>query len=208
MDTLATRDTTTFAHLVGLHRRELWSHCYRMLGSHEDPDDLVQETLLRAWRGWPAFENRSTFRNWLYQIANNTWRNELAFRDRRPRLYAWEPVREPLAPVDVQPDAVACSNEAIELLMLLIVRGLPVRQRVALILRDLAGWSARETAAQLGCTEVSANSLLQRARSAMRQRLATGALDGSKPSPRERALVRSHLAILEQPEAAIRSLLG
>jgi RNA polymerase sigma-70 factor (ECF subfamily) len=208
MDTLATRDDTTFAHLVGLHRRELRSHCFRLLGSYDDSEDLVQETLLRAWRGWPTFENRSTFRRWLYQIATNTWRNQLAYRDRRPRVHAWELAQEQAAPNDGQPDVAACSKEATELMMLLIVRALPVRQRVVLILRDVLGWSAKETAALLNCSAISANSLLQRARATIREHFAAGEHDETEPTPRERALVRSHLAILERPDAAARSLLG
>jgi RNA polymerase sigma-70 factor (ECF subfamily) len=208
METLATRDDTTFAHLAGLHRRELSSHCFRLLGSYDDSEDLVQETLLRAWRGWPAFENRSTFRRWLYQIATNTWRNQLAYRDRRPRVHALQTAPEPIAPNDGQPDVAACSKEATELMMLLVVRALPVRQRVTLILRDVLGWSARETAALLNCSAASANSLLQRARATMREHVSGGTYDETGPSPRERALVRSHLAILEQPDAATRSLLA
>lgn len=207
MDTLAIRDETTFAHLVDQHRRALRSHCSRLLGSYDESEDLVQETLLRAWRGWQSFGNTSTFRNWLYQIATNAWRNQLAFRSRRPRLSAWQPAAEPLAPDDIQPDTVACSNEATELMMLVIVRSLPVRQRVALILRDVLSWSAKETASVLGCSPASANSLLQRARATMRERLTTDPHDRVGPSHRERALVRRHLAILEHPEAATRALL-
>ncbi|GAB3434640.1 sigma-70 family RNA polymerase sigma factor family protein [Flindersiella endophytica] len=194
MDTLAIRDETTFALLVSRHRRELWSHCFRLLGSYDDSEDLVQETLLRAWRGWPAFENRSTFRSWLYQIANNAWRNELVSRSRRPRLRGWPPAMDPALPAEVQPDAATCSRAATEVLMLLLVRRLPARQRVVLILRDVLGWSAKETAAWLRCSVPSANSLLQRARRTMRDQLASGAADQPGPSPQERALVRSYLA--------------
>jgi RNA polymerase sigma-70 factor, ECF subfamily len=195
-------DETTFARLAEQYRRELRVHCFRLLGSYDESEDLVQETLLRAWRGWPAFENRASFRTWLYRIATNTCMNELEFRSQRPRVSAWPTETEPFAPNEVEPDFAACTKEATELAMLLIVRQLPARQRVVLILRDLLGRSAKDTAALLDTSVASANSALQRARATLREHLTGGGGDDTEPSPLERALVRDHLAILERPDAA------
>jgi RNA polymerase sigma-70 factor, ECF subfamily len=192
-------DASAFTVLVERYRRQLHVHCYRMLGSFEDAEDLVQETLLRAWRARGRFQGRSLFRTWLYRIATNACLNAL---ERNPRRIlppdvapatdpaslgphpepAWAPelpwlqpypdhLLERAAPSDTEPDAVVVSRETIELTYLAAIQHLPPRQRAILILRGALGWSARETAALLETTLPSVNSALQRARSTMRARL-------------------------------------
>ena len=178
---------SAFAALFERHRRELHVHCYRMLGSLEDAEDLVQETFLRAWRKRASFQGRSSFRAWLYRIATNVCLDALA-RDRR-RAPPSSPVDVPrlqpdpdhlldgIAPAEAEPDAAIISKETIELAFLVAIHHLPPRQRAALILRDVLGWSARETASLLEGSVVSVNSALQRARATLREHLPPRRLD-------------------------------
>jgi RNA polymerase sigma-70 factor, ECF subfamily len=196
-------DEPAFTALAERYRRQLHVHCYRMLGSFEDAEDLVQETFLRAWRGRAGFEGRSLFRTWLYRIATNACLNAL---ERAPRRVlpqdvappvtaatdasearaqpAWAPevpwlqpypdsLLEPVAPSESEPEASAVSRETIELAFLAALQHLPPRQRAVLILRDVLDWSARDTATLLETSVASVNSAHQRARATMRQR-ATG----------------------------------
>jgi RNA polymerase sigma-70 factor, ECF subfamily len=198
-------DASAFTVLAERYRRQLHVHCYRMLGSFEDAEDLVQETLLRAWRARGRFQGRSLFRTWLYRIATNACLNAL---ERHPRRIlppdvapatdpaSLEPHAEPVwapelpwlqpypdhlleraAPSDTEPDAMVVSRETIELTYLAAIQHLPPRQRAILILRGALGWSAGETAALLETTLPSVNSALQRARSTMRARLPERRLD-------------------------------
>jgi RNA polymerase sigma-70 factor, ECF subfamily len=181
-------DEAAFATLVERHRRELHVHCYRMLGSFEDAEDLVQETFLRAWRKRASFRGRSSFRAWLYRIATNVCLDALA-RDKRraarpspfdvPWLQPGDPdhVLGGIAAAEAEPDAVIVSKETIELAFLVAIEHLPPRQQAALILRDVLGWSARETASLLEGSVVSVNSALQRARATLREHLPPRRLD-------------------------------
>jgi len=164
-------EEAVFAALAACYRRELLAHCRRMLGSAEDAEDVVQETLLRAWRNRESFEGRSSFRAWLYRIATNACLDALARRSRPDRLPA------PVPPAVVEPDAEVVSKETIDLTLLAAVRHLPPRQRAVLILRDLLGWSAKETASLLEGSVASANSALQRARATLREQLAEPRLE-------------------------------
>jgi RNA polymerase sigma-70 factor, ECF subfamily len=208
------RDEAAFTALAERHRRELQLHCYRMLGSFDDSEDLVQETLLRAWRNRARFQGRSSFRAWLYRIATNACLDAL---ERRPgRAGGWPAVEVPwlqpypdrllegIAPSDSEPDAVAVTRETIELAFLAAIQHLTPRQRAVLILRDVLGWSAKDTAALLDTTVASANSALQRARETLKERLPARRLDwgpATDPSDEERALLARYMDAHERADA-------
>ena len=171
---------TPFEELAERHRRELLVHCYRITGSVQDAEDLVQETLLAGWRGYEGFEGRASMRTWLYRIATNRCLNALRDRGRRlpepppaPEEPAVPPaptrVLEPiwLEPFPDQPDARSESRETIGLAFIAGLQRLPPRQRAALVLRDVLGFRASETAEMLGVTEASANGALRRARATL-----------------------------------------
>jgi RNA polymerase sigma-70 factor, ECF subfamily len=219
-------DRQDFAALFERHRRELQVHCYRMLGSLDDSEDLVQETFLRAWRGRAGFGSggRSAFRPWLYRIATNACLDVL--RRRPPRVMppdvapAGDPAVPPAAPADLpwlqpypdrllapagdEPGAAVVARETIELAFIAAIQHLPPRQRAALILRDVLGWSANDTAALLDVSVVAANSALQRARTTLRDRLGerrTEWAPSSAPSPDERELLRRYVDAHERGDA-------
>jgi RNA polymerase sigma-70 factor (ECF subfamily) len=156
-------DERAFRRLVETHRAALEIHCYRMLGSLDDAEEIVQETLLRAWRKLEGFERRASVHTWLYRIATNACLDELERRPRRP-----EPV-EPfpdarLASPTYDPAARYALREGMELALLTAIQRLPGRQRATLILRDVLGWSGPEVAQLLDTTLAAVNSALQRAR--------------------------------------------
>jgi RNA polymerase sigma-70 factor (TIGR02960 family) len=168
-----------FQELAEAHRRELQVHCYRLLGSVQDAEDLVQETLLAAWRGLDGFEGRASPRSWLYRIATNRCLNALRDRGRRvPELPAPpedtpappDPtrVREPVW-LEPYPDALleAEQREAIGLAFVTALQRLPPRQRAVLVLRDVLGFRAGEVAELLDVSEASVTSALHRARTAL-----------------------------------------
>jgi RNA polymerase sigma-70 factor (ECF subfamily) len=204
-----------FRLLTDPYRHELLVHCYRIVGSVQDAEDLIQETLLAAWRGLDQFEGRASLRAWLYRIATNRSLNALRDSGRRPRaalpqpqvpLDLPEPTRES-APTWLEPypdalfdevpdgapgpDARYEAKEAIGLAFVAGLQHLPPRQRAVLVLRDVLGFRAAEVAGMLETTEQSVNSALQRARAAFETRLpATGRERAPLPSsPRERELV-------------------
>jgi len=217
-------DESAFTALVERHRRELQLHCYRMTGSLEDSEDLVQETLLRSWRARRSFEGRSSLRSWLYRIATNACLDDLARRrrrrpggrtasspgaDARPFEVPWlEPYPDELldelpAP-DGRPDAAIEERETVELAFIVAVQQLPPRPRAVLILRDVLGWSAKDTARLLDASVPAVNSALQRARAAMKKHLPRHRLEwsaGADPSESERELVRAYVDATERGDA-------
>ena len=207
-----------FEALVERHRREIQVHCYRMLGSFSDAEDLTQETFLRAWKGRAGFEGRSSLRTWLYRIATNVCLDALARHPRRVLPDQLGPPGDPVgtvAPVDLPwlepypdtlldaaaPDdtgAAVVERETIELAFLAAIQYLPPRQRAALILRDVLGWSARETAELLETSVPSANSAVQRARATLRERLPPRRAEWAPSgSPEELALLRRFIEAYE-----------
>jgi RNA polymerase sigma-70 factor (ECF subfamily) len=174
-------DEAAFGRLTERHRRELHVHCYRMLGSFDEAEDLVQETFLRAWRGRAGFDAGPGLRPWLYRIATNACLDALRRRSRRVTTvdsFAELPWLQPypdrlldeVAPSEEQPDAVLVSRETIELAFLALIQLLPARQRAVVILRDVLGWSAKETADLLETSVASVNSALQRGRATLEER--------------------------------------
>ncbi|SFO86084.1 RNA polymerase sigma-70 factor, ECF subfamily [Geodermatophilus dictyosporus] len=186
-------DEAAFTRLAQRHRRELAAHCYRMLGSPHDAEDALQETLLAAWRGLPGFEGRSSLRTWLYRVATSVCLRQAR---RRPRLLSpdagpprsdvtdlgepvpgpvWlEPLPEDLADDrtdDLDPATAYLRRESVELAYVAALQHLPATQRAVLLLREVLGYSAAETAALLGTTPASVNSALQRARGGLAERL-------------------------------------
>ena len=157
-------DEAAFSGLVERYRPELQVHCYRMLGSLEDSEDLTQETFLRAWRKRRGFKGRSTFRAWLYRIATNACLDALARRPRR--ISPLDELFDDLRATDAEPDEAIVSKEAIER----AAQHLSPKQRTVLFLRDVLGWSAKDSAAHLGTTVPSVNSALQRARKTVKHR--------------------------------------
>jgi RNA polymerase sigma-70 factor, ECF subfamily len=180
-------DAEAFRELTDPHRRELQRHCYRILGSLQDAEDLVQETLLAAWRGLAAFEERASVRAWLYRIATNRCLNALRDRARRPRelpamVEAPEPTRrtepiwlEPYPDVLLEdlpdrspgPAARYEARESIELAFIVALQNLPPRQRAVLVLRDVLGFRTAEVAGMLETGEIAVKGALQRARAAL-----------------------------------------
>ncbi|WP_084337787.1 sigma-70 family RNA polymerase sigma factor [Actinomadura oligospora] len=213
-------DESAFTDLAEKHRRELQVHCYRMLGSIEDSEDLVQETFLRAWKKRDTFQGRSTFRAWLYRIATNACLDFLSANPRRPaprriggtsRLdlpdeIPWlQPIPghllEPLTEGSAEPDAVVVAKETIELAFIAAIQYLPPKQRSVLLLRDVLGYPAKETSEILGTSVISVNSALQRARATLKQRLPPRRAEwqaGEDPSAAERRLVKRYIDVMER----------
>ena len=183
-----------FRALVEPHRRELLAHCYRILGALHDAEDALQDALVRAWRGLAAFEGRSTLRRWLYTIATRT-SLDLAERRRARTLPLYElapgdakagppppaegggwiePIPDELIADDTPgPEARVSARESVAFAFLAVMQTLPPRQRAAFVLRDVAGYSATETAEILELSVAATNSALQRAREALAVRPAT-----------------------------------
>src|SRR5262245_2255238 len=221
-------DESAFSALAERHRRELLVHCYRMLGSFQDAEDAVQDALLRAWRYRDSLKDGAPLRPWLYRVATNSCFDAIGRDPRRSALaaraasdapegatpgpyeVAWlqpfpDARLESPAPRDSEPEAVVLTRETIELAFLTLIQLLTPQQRAALILRDVLGWSAQETAELLETSVAAANSALQRARASLQTRF-------PKPKPEwpsdvdataaERELVQKYVAACEQPDLA------
>jgi RNA polymerase sigma-70 factor (ECF subfamily) len=213
-------DESAFSELTERYRPELRVHCYRMLGSFEDSEDLTQETFLRAWRKRASFKGSSSFRAWLYRIATNACLDALERRPRpAPQAQAagqaaafeipWlqpypDRLLEEMSTTDPEPEAAVVAKETIELAFLVAIQHLPPRQRAVLILRDVLDWSARDAAAVLDGSVASVNSALQRARAALKKHLPERRLDwapGSNASEEERALLRRYVEANDRADA-------
>ncbi len=210
-------DGDAFRDLVEPYRRELHVHCYRMLGSVQDAEDLLQETLLAAWRGLDRFEERASLRVWLYRIATNRCLNALRARGRRPeeprmveppeptRLsepYWLEPYPDVLLDgldVELGPEAHYERDESIALGFVAALQHLPPQQRCVLVLRDALGFSTAEVAGILDTGEGAVRGALQRARATVRERLGDATPgEGVLPtSPRAREVVEQFATAVE-----------
>src|SRR6201996_3956844 len=213
-----------FAEEAEPFRRELLAHCYRMLGSVQDAEDLVQETYLRAWRGYPNFEGRSSVRTWLYQIATNACLTELArsrrrvvpssLRDPEPDPHAnleaagtevsWlQPVPDALVtPDSADPAVIVAARESLRLALVASLQYLPPKQRAVLVLRDVLAFPAPQVADILGTTTAAVKSTLQRARARLRE-LDLGADQIVEPAaPRARMILDQYIAAFENADAA------
>jgi RNA polymerase sigma-70 factor (ECF subfamily) len=208
-------DESAFAALVEPHRRELQLHCYRMLGSFEDSEDLTQETFLRAWRKRATFRGTSSFRAWLYRIATNAC---LDYLKRRPRPdttskqqgfeVLWlqpypDRLLEDIPAPDAGPEAEVVSKETIELAFIVAIQQLTANQRAVLILRDVLGWRAKDAAELLETSVPSVNSALQRARGGLKRYLPQRRLEwepGADPTREERELLQRYIDAIEQAD--------
>ena len=215
-------DGEAFRQLTEPYQRELQLHCYRILGSVQDSEDMVQETLLAAWRGLDRFGERASVRAWLYKIATNRCLNALRDSGRRPRPATApglaapppEPTRRPeplwlqpypdsltgdLPDAGPGPEARYERREALALAFVAGLQQLPPRQRAVLVLRDVLGYPAADAARMLETSEVSVNSALQRARSTLRTRLPSPGRDRAPAprSPREQDVVRRFVDAFE-----------
>jgi RNA polymerase sigma-70 factor, ECF subfamily len=216
------RSNQAFERLAEPLRRELKVHCYRMLGSVHEAEDLVQETYLRAWRSFDSFEEGTSIRAWLYRIATNACLNALAGRKSAQRLLpdqlgaashqmpgapttdvAW---LEPYPDADLKgvaddapnPEARYASREAVQLAFVAAIQQLPPRQRAALLLCDVLGWTAAEAATLLGGSTASINSALQRARETLAKRYPDGRpLVAHRPASAQQDLLGRYLQAWE-----------
>jgi len=201
---LAPADRDAFAALAERHRHELQLHCYRMLASFDDAQDLVQETFLRAWRKRSSYAGRSSFRAWLYGIATNACLDAIA---RRARTLAAAPSFEvtwlepyPEAELDAGPDDAVIAKETVELAYLVAIQHMTPQSRAVLILRDVVGLPAQETADQLGITVAAVNSALQRARAVLAEQLPAERAEwapGAEPEAAEKALLDRYVRATE-----------
>ena len=213
-----------FALLADQFRPELLVHCYRMLGSVQDAEDQVQETLLRAWRSYGSFEGRSSLRTWLYRIATNACLRAMENRERRPlpsglgapgddpagrvappaSEVSWlEPFPDALLrPESADPATVAAVRSGLRLALIAALQQLPARQRTVLILRDVLGWRAAEAAALLGVSATAVNSALQRAREQLRQAVPAAEEIREPASRADRTVLDRYAAAVENADVA------
>jgi RNA polymerase sigma-70 factor (TIGR02960 family) len=224
-------DENAFRELVEPHHAELQLHCYRILGSLQDAEDAVQDTLLAAWRGLTRFEERASLRSWLYRIATNRCLNVLRDRSRRPKEVPSmaeppQPTRtvesiwlepypdvllEGLAETAPGPDARYETREAVGLAFVAALQHLPPRQRAALVLRDVLGFRTAEVSEMLDSTDAAVKAALQRARATLDERMSpTGREQAPLPrSASEREVVGRFAAAVEHGdiEAALSLLM-
>jgi RNA polymerase sigma-70 factor (ECF subfamily) len=207
-----------FSAIAEPYRRELLAHCYRMTGSLHDAEDLVQETLLRAWKAYDRFEGKSSVRTWLHRIATNTCLTALESRQRRPlptglggpssdpaaelverREVPWlEPLPESSSDHPADPSVIVGSRESVRLAFVAALQHLSPRQRAVLLLRDVLQWRSAEVAEAIGSTTTAVNSLLQRARSQL-DAVGPAATDrlAAPDSPEAQDLLARYIAAFE-----------
>lgn len=210
-------DESAFERITERYRGELRVHCYRMLGSFDEAEDLTQETLFRAWNKRASFEGRAKLRTWLHSIATNACLDAKDAIGRRP---ATVPVHTkdgseattteitwlqpyPDALLDADPESAAIDRETIRLAYIAAIQHLTPKSRAVLVLRDIHEWSAKETAELLDITVASANSSLQRARDAMREHLPAERAEwpsGADATAAERSLAERYVAAGENVE--------
>jgi RNA polymerase sigma-70 factor (ECF subfamily) len=205
-------------------RRELLAHCYRMLGSVDEAEDVVQETYVRAWRAYDGFEGRSSVRTWLYRIATNVCLTAVERRGRRPlpsglggpgqdpetqvvaarSEVSWlQPIPDALVNSESDdPAAIVASRDSLRLALIASLQYLPARQRAVLILRDVLAWPAAEVAEVVGITTAAVKSVLQRARARIEE-VAPTADEVVEPTESEaRGLLHQYIAAFENSDAA------
>jgi RNA polymerase sigma-70 factor (ECF subfamily) len=225
-------DSAAFVRDTEPFRRELLAHCYRMVGSVPDAEDVVQETYLRAWRSYDGFEGRSSMRTWLYRIATNACLTALTKHERRvlpsglsdqepdytkapvaagPEVSWLQPIPDALVSAgafggghleSADPAAIVAERGNLRLALIASLQYLPARQRAVLVLRDVLAFPAAEVAGMLGMTLVSVKSALQRARARLRE-LAPVADEIAEPdAPQARELLNRYIAAFENADAA------
>ena len=198
------------------HRAALTGHCYRMLGSASDAEDAVQETLVRAWKNANRFEGRSSVKTWLYRIATNVCLDALSSESRRarpfedgpvgsvdgpletrPRTHWLEPVPDArVTPADADPYEVTAIRQSIRLAFVAALQHLAPRQRAVLLLMEVLGWSASETAEALDTSVAAVNSAIQRARTTLTSRQVTSS-DAGELSPEQTRLLEQYVKAFE-----------
>lgn len=208
-------DAAEFAELSEPLRHELRVHCYRLLASYDEAEDLVQEALLRAWKSRDRFQRGTNFRAWLYKVATNVCLDFLRAHERTPAPYAELPSMDHgtgeaphkvawLQPVALPEDSVE-ARETIELAFVAGLQHLPPAQRAVTVLRDVLGWSAADTAELLEMSTASVNSALQRARPTLRARLPERREDWRRargPSSEERKILDRYIAAVQSLDPA------
>jgi RNA polymerase sigma-70 factor, ECF subfamily len=196
-------------------RRELVHHCYRMLGSIQDAEDVVQETYLRAWRSYGQFENRSSVRTWLYRIATNACLTALQHSSRRMLPSGLggptdDPYTQPIADPNVawlqpipDPAAVVTSQETLRLALVASLQHLPTQQRAVLLLREVLAFPAVDVAVMLGMSVAAVKSALQRARANIKDAAPTPDEITEPTEPRARELLEQYIAAFENADTAM-----
>jgi RNA polymerase sigma-70 factor, ECF subfamily len=217
-------DESEFARRTEPFRRELLAHCYRMLGSQDEAEDLVQETYLRAWRSYGSFEGRSSLRVWLYRIATNACLTALEHRGRRalpsglggpgddpdappgpaePDVAWLQPIPDTLVTGESEdPAAIVAERESLRLALIASLQYLPARQRAVLILREVLAFPATEVAAMLDTTTAAVKSALQRARARLDQVAPERERVSEPTEPHARALLDQYIAGFERADTA------
>ncbi|MDN3352907.1 sigma-70 family RNA polymerase sigma factor [Actinomadura sp. DC4] len=203
-------------------RRELFAHCYRMLGSLDEAEDLIQETYLRAWRSYGTFEGRSSPRTWLHRIATNACLSALEQRTRRalpsglggpaedpdrvptpaePEVAWLEPVPDTSVTFETQdPAAILTARDSVRLALVAAVQCLPARQRAVLLLREVLGFSAAEVATMLGTSTAAVKSALQRARARLDESAPSAEIITEPTEPHARDLLSQYIAGFENAD--------
>jgi len=213
--------TEDFTDLTSRYRGELLAHCYRMLGSLDEAEDLVQETFLRAWRSYDGFEGRSSVRTWLYRIATNACLTAIERRGRRPLPSGLGgPADDPETPVEAAPDvpwlqplpdalvtaewgdpaAVTAARAGVRLAFVAALQYLSARQRAILILRDVLRWPAAEVAELLGTTTTAVNSGLRRARTQVAETMPAEDELAEPDDAAQRAVLERYAAAIERAD--------